>query len=211
MSYQQFKKDIETRKEAIASTYNSVQDCHINSLELIYIHPDLKTVFQRSSPNNPSEVRYIIALLSYNHLWGTYRHSHIELFGFFDAEYNKIPTIPLVDEWEICGIKEHGGLNAWEWVRANLVIRNLPLFIEKEIEIPNNNNGVTDVQTSFTIIWEYIGKDKIPTPVTSIEELQATIEQLQSENQKLKENLSISNGKFEKILAIINDQRNINI
>lgn len=98
-----------------------------------------------------------------------------------------------------------------EWVRANLVIRNLPLFIEKEIEIPNNNNGVTDVQTSFNIIWEYIGKDKIPTPVTSIEELQATIEQLQSENQKLKENLSISNGKFEKILAIINDQRNINI
>ena len=178
MSYQQFKKDIETRKEAIASTYNSVQDCHINSLELIYIHPDLKTVFQRSNPNNPSEVRYIIALLSYNHLWGTYRHSHIELFGFFDAEYNKIPTIPLVDEWEICGIKEHGGLNAWEWVRANLVIRNLPLFIEKEIEIPNNNNGVTDVQTSFNIIWEYIGKDKIPTPVTSIEELQATIEQL---------------------------------
>ncbi len=112
MSYQQFKKDIETRKEAIASTYNSVQDCHINPLELIYIHPDLKTVFQRSNPNNPSEVRYIIALLSYNHLWGTYRHSHIELFGFFDAEYNKIPTIPLVDEWEICGIKEHGGLNA---------------------------------------------------------------------------------------------------
>ena len=129
----------------------------------------------------------------------------------FDAEYNKIPTIPLVDEWEICGIKEHGGLNAWEWVRANLVIRNLPLFIEKEIEIPNNNNGVTDVQTSFNIIWEYIGKDKIPSPVTSIEELQATIEQLQSENQKLKENLSIYNGKFEKILAIINDQRNINI
>lgn len=86
------------------------------------------------------------------------------------------------------------------------------MFIEKEIEIPNNNNGVTDVQTSFNIIWEYIGKDKIPTPVTSIEELQAaTIEQLQSENQKLKENLSISNGKFEKILAIINDQRNINI
>ena len=71
---------------------------------------------------------------------------------------------------------------------------------------------MTDVQTSFNIIWEYIGKDKIPTPVTSIEELQAaTIEQLQSENQKLKENLSISNGKFEKILAIINDQRNINI
>ena len=99
------------------------------------------------------------------------------------------------------GIKEHGGLNAWEWVRANLVIRNLPLFTEKEIEIPNNNNGVTDVQTSFNIIWEYIGKDKIPTSVTSIEELQATIEQLQSENQKLKENLSISNGKFEKILA----------
>ena len=90
------------------------------------------------------QVKYIIALLPYNHLWGSYRHSHIELFGFFDAEYNKIPTIPLVDEWEICGIKEHGGLNAWEWVRANLVIRNLPLFTEKEIEIPNNNNGVTD-------------------------------------------------------------------
>ena len=70
---------------------------------------------------------------------------------------------------------------------------------------------MTDVQTSFNIIWEYIGKDKIPTSVTSIEELQATIEQLQSENQKLKEKLSISKGKFEKILAIINDQRNINI
>ena len=198
MSYQQFKKDIETRKEAIASTYNSVQDCHINSLELIYIHPDLKTVFQRSNPNNPSEVRYIIALLSYNHLWGTYRHSHIELFGFFDAEYNKIPTIPLVDEWEICGIKEHGGLNAWEWVRANLVIRNLPLFIEKEIEIPNNNNGVTDVQTSFNIIWEYIGKDKIPTPVTSIEELQATIEQLQSENQNSKKIYQYPMGSLKR-------------
>ena len=68
-------------------------------------------------------------------------------------------------------IKEHGGLNAWEWVRANLVIRNLPLFTEKKLKSSNNNNGVTDVQTSFNIIWEYIGKDKIPTPVTSIEEL----------------------------------------
>lgn len=206
MSYQQFKQDIEKRKEAIASRYNSVQeDCHIKPLELIYIHPDLKTVFQESNPSNPSEVKYIIALLPYSYLYGTYRHSHIELFGFFDAAYNRIPTIPLVNEWEIYGIKQHGGANAWDWVTANLVIRNLPLFQEKEIEIPNYKNGVGDVQKSLNLIWEYIGEDKIPSPTVSIESLQATIQQLQEENKELKEDLAISNEKLKNISLIINN------
>ncbi|MBS7156606.1 MAG: hypothetical protein KH112_13515 [Sanguibacteroides justesenii] len=64
MSYQQFKQDIEKRKEAILSTYN--QDCQIKPLELIYIHPDLKKIFQNTNPSDPSEVKYIIALLPYN-------------------------------------------------------------------------------------------------------------------------------------------------
>ncbi len=205
MSYQQFKQDIEKRKEAILSAYNSVQDCQIKPLELIYIHPDLKKIFQNTNPSNPNEVKYIIALLPYNHLWGSYRHSHIELFGFFDAEYNKIPTIPLVDEWEICGIIQHGGANAWDCATANLVIRNLPLFQEKEIEIPNYNNGVGNVQKSLNLIWEYIGEDKIPSPTVSIESLQATIQQLQEENKELKEDLVISNEKLRNISLIINN------
>lgn len=206
MSYQQFKQDIEKRKEAIASRYNSVQkDCHINPLELIYIHPDLKTVFQESNPNNPSEVKYIIALLPYDYLYGTYRHSRIELFGFFDAAYNRIPTIPLVNEWEIYGIKQHGGTNAWDYATANLVIRNLPLFQEKEIEIPTYNNGVGNVQKSLNLIWEYIGEDKIPSSTVSIESLQATIQQLQEENKELKEDLAISNEKLKNISLIINN------
>ena len=204
MSYQQFKQDFEKRRDVISKAHD-FQDCKIDSLELIYIHPNLKTAFQKKNPNNPDEVKYIIALLPYDYSFSSYRHSRIELIGFFDAAYNKIPTIPLVDDWEICGIKEHGGSNLFDWVSANLVIRNLPLFKEKEIEVPNCGSGVRNIQSSLDIIWEYIGEDKIPSPTVSIESPQETIERLQEENKKLKIDLAASEAKLKNISMIIND------
>ena len=57
MSYQQFKQDFEKRRDVISKAHD-FQDCKIDSLELIYIHPNLKTAFQKKNMFSSANDRF---------------------------------------------------------------------------------------------------------------------------------------------------------
>lgn len=194
MNIEKFKRKIEETKRIANSNYTV--GCTFQPVQIIYIHPNLKTVYQNTPPENKEDVGYFIALLNFTFPYtsnGTYLHSVTYLVGFYDAEYNEVKSIPLVDDWEIFDVKRYGGVNANQSSYVNLLIRNLSQFVN-EYEIQASG----DFQKAFNLIWEHIGIEKAPESSGTREELKLKIEQLEAEKKEIR-------TKLEEVLTTFKD------